>query len=324
MLTVFVATYNGAPRLPRVLAAYTQLRSPAGGWKLVVIDNGSSDDSWRIAASFADRLPLVCLSEPRRGKNRALNSALGELEGDLAVFSDDDNVPDPDWLEQLRSAADRHRDFGIFGGAIAPLFSAPPDDWIVQWVPLIAVFGITDSAWEEGPCEPTQVFGGNMAVRAAYLRAGHRFDERIGPDGTSTYAMGGETEFTLRLEIAEQVACWHCKAARVRTIISPTMTKRSWIIKRAFRLGRCIYRESRQKAAAGRPHVARGPVQLAAGLAGAISTWARGSLRRDARQAFLGRWTLNLWSGCLVEAALSWPGARPLNVRAPVRGRAMP
>ena len=149
-----------------------------------------------------------------------------------------------------------------------------------------------------------------MAVRAEHFRRGHRFDERIGPDGTSTYAMGGETELTLRLAITEGVACWHCKAARVQAIIPAAMMTRRSILKRAFRLGRCVYRESRQKAAAGLPHFARGAAQIRRGLAGATRDWALGSIRRDARTVFRGRWELNLWTGCLAEAIVSSPGRR--------------
>jgi len=216
VLTVFIATHNGAATLPRVLASYLELQPPEGGWKVVIIDNGSTDDSPQRIRSFADRLPLVCLSEPRRGKNRALNIGMPALEGDLAVFGDDDGIPDADWLVQLRRSADHHRDCAVFGGPISPVWDAPPADWILQWVRLAPVFSATDPAWPEGPCDPTQVWGPNMAVRADLFRKGHRFDERLGPNGSAVYAMGGETECVLRLVIAENLRCWHCKAARVR------------------------------------------------------------------------------------------------------------
>jgi hypothetical protein len=302
VLTLFVATHNGAARLPRLLDSYTRLQPPRGGWKLVVIDNDSADDSARVATSFADRLPLVCLSEPRRGKNRALNAGLRALEGDLAVFSDDDVVADANWLVELRGAAERLPEFAIFGGSLAPLWVTPPEGWIHEWLRLPAVFAITEPALDEGPCEPTRVFGPNMAVRAELFAKGHRFDERIGPNGTSTYAMGSETEFTLRMAIVEGAACWHCQAARVQVIIPPSMTTRTWVLKRAFRLGRCVYRESRQKAAAGWAHVPRGWREIGRGLAGAARDLTLGAIRRDAGRAFLGRWDLNLWTGCLAEA----------------------
>ncbi|HXT48722.1 MAG TPA: glycosyltransferase family A protein, partial [Gemmatimonadaceae bacterium] len=93
MLTVLFATYNGEAVLPDVLAGFIELRSPVGGWKLIVVDNGSVDRSRAIIDSFRGRLPLEWLSEPLPGKNVALNAALGRIEGDLAVFTDDDVFP---------------------------------------------------------------------------------------------------------------------------------------------------------------------------------------------------------------------------------------
>lgn len=312
MLTVFIATHNGAATLPRVLASYLQLQPPEGGWKLVIIDNGSTDGSPQLIRSFADRLPLVCLSEPRRGKNRALNTGLQALEGDLAVFGDDDGVPDADWLVQLRSAADRHRDCAVFGGPIIPVWDAPPADWILQWVRLAPVFCATDPAWPDGPCEPTQVWGANMAVRADLLRKGYRFDERLGPSDSAVYAMGGETEFALRLVVAENLRCWHCKAARVGHIVPPRKMTRAWILKRAFHLGRCVYRESKQNAAAGRPHHPHPPLAICKLLVHEAVNLLSAHCFADPRKAFEARWQINLWIGCLFEATTV--GYQPLRL----------
>lgn len=302
MLTIFIATHNGAATLPRVLASYTQLLPPDGGWKVVIIDNGSDDNSAQIARSFAGRLPLVCMSEPRRGKNRALNTGLGELEGDLAVFSDDDSLPETDWLARLRASADGHPEYAVFGGRISPAWDAEPDEWILQWVRMAPVFSVTDAAWEEGPCKPTQVWGPNMAIRAEPLAKGYRFNERLGPNGSAVYAMGGETELTLRLTIAEKLKCWHCKGARVHHIITPPHMTRAWILKRAFHLGRCVHRESKQKAAAGLPHVPRGPAVICTQLAREVVNLASARRSADMRRMFDARWQLNLWIGCLFEA----------------------
>ena len=76
MLTILMATYNGSGTLPDVLCAYPALESPDGGWELVIVDNGSSDNTKDIIASFHQRLPLTYLFEPRRGKNVALNTGL--------------------------------------------------------------------------------------------------------------------------------------------------------------------------------------------------------------------------------------------------------
>ena len=71
-----MATYDGAATLPRVLDAYCRLLPPAQPWRLLVIDNGSTDATAQILAQYAPRLPLHTLHQPQRGKNRALNRAL--------------------------------------------------------------------------------------------------------------------------------------------------------------------------------------------------------------------------------------------------------
>ncbi len=64
------------------------------------------------------RLQIHYVREDRPGKSRALNAALRIAQGKLMVFTDDDVVPQPDWLSQLYSAAQRYPDVNIFGGQI--------------------------------------------------------------------------------------------------------------------------------------------------------------------------------------------------------------
>ena len=81
MLTVLFATRNRARILPDVLESFCHLQSPPSGWKLVVVDNGSTDDTPPVIASFANRLPLQYASEPTLGKNFALNTGVALVEG---------------------------------------------------------------------------------------------------------------------------------------------------------------------------------------------------------------------------------------------------
>src|SRR5271167_2102462 len=115
-----LATRNRSRVLASVLESFCQLRPPSTGWKLLVVDNGSRDQTSQVIASFADRLPLQSLKEAKRGKNFALNAGLAFVEGDLLVLTDDDVFPHEDWLIHLRSAADAQPEFSIFGGSVIP------------------------------------------------------------------------------------------------------------------------------------------------------------------------------------------------------------
>ena len=121
MLTVLIASFNGEHVLPSVLEAYCRIEAPEGGWKLVIVDNGSTDRTRAIILSYSDRLPIAYVLEPRPGKNAALNTGLSHVDGDLVVFTDDDIFPHIDWLSQLRRAADTHPSFTIFAGKPRPM-----------------------------------------------------------------------------------------------------------------------------------------------------------------------------------------------------------
>jgi len=203
------------------------------------VDNGSTDQTAQVIASFANRLPLFSVCEPKLGKNHALNAGLGLVEGDLAVFTDDDAFPHADWLVQLRKAADVQPAYSLFGGPVVPRWEAPPPAWI-RWVEPGPVYALTDCSWEEGPIAPCFVFGPNMAVRTSVFQSGMRLDPSIGPKGSS-YAMGSETEFVFRLSRQGHQA-WHVRGAVVEHLIRETQMKKSWVLGRAVRYGRGIYR----------------------------------------------------------------------------------
>ena len=236
MLTVLMATFNGARTIPDVLNAYCKLDSPPGGWKLVIVDNGSTDSTKDIVASFSSRLPLTYIFEPRIGKNTALNTGLLHVTGDLVVMTDDDALPKPDWLVEVRAAADSQPSFSVFGGAIVPHWEIPPQKWIL---PFTSVLTITDPAWEEGPIVAARVWGPNMTVRSAVIETGYRFDPSLGPTGPR-YQMGDEAEYLQRVTKAGFRA-WHCKRAVVAHMIRTHQMKKKWMLRRALANGRAMY-----------------------------------------------------------------------------------
>ncbi len=239
MLTVLLATKNRAQLLSRVLESFCSLETPDSGWKLVVVDNGSTDESTKVLESFRGRLPLQALIEANPGKNSALNAGLRFIEGDLTVLTDDDVFPRSDWLVQLRKAANAHPEFTMFGGAIIPSWEAPPPRW-VGWIDLGPVFTITDPNRKEGNLNPLHVYGPNMAVRSVIFETGMRFNPSVGPRG-SNYAMGGESELMARLGGSGHKAFFVPQAV-VEHFVRKNQLLTSWVMKRAFRYGRGFFR----------------------------------------------------------------------------------
>jgi GT2 family glycosyltransferase len=297
MLTVLFATKNRARILSDVLESFCHLVSPDGGWKLVVVDNGSTDDTLSVLSSFSNRLPLMFVTEPSPGKNAALNTGLAMAEGDLTVFTDDDVFPHTDWLVQLRTTANAHPDYAIFGGAVVPRWEVPPQGWVgwVEWGP---VYALTPKGVKEGELTPehiTLVYGPNMMIRTAALQSSSRFDTSIGPKGSS-YPMGSETELVQRLSRQGHRA-WHVSSAIVEHLVRKEQMEQSWVLQRGIRCGRGRHRLSPPvRSWRGIPlHLIRDVPKEAISVALA---WAL--LRHEA--LFRARWRLNILLGKYVEA----------------------
>jgi len=248
-----------------VLQTFAELQVPPGGWRLFVIDNGSRDGTADVLRSWTDRLPLRPLHCATPGKNRALNTALPRLEGDLVVLTDDDVLPASDWLVRLRAAAEAHPEAAFLGGTVLPAWPGPMPAWLTEEAVEFSVL-YAQKRRPSGPCGAVDVFGPNMAIRRSIFDAGFRFAEHVGPDATrALYAMGSETELLRRLE-ASGHAGWFAAEAQVGHIVRPEQVEEPWILARAYRYGLGEGRNHAGALASGRPVLAGLPAPLLARL----------------------------------------------------------
>ena len=299
MLTVLVATHNGARTLPHVLDGYQHLLAVPGGWKLVIVDNASTDGTRDVVRQFESSLPVSCCEEPRAGKNRALLRGLREAEGDLIVFSDDDATPDPEWLTALRRAADEQLDFDIFAGAIRPRWEIQPERWVLEHVDLSACYTVTDPGRAAGPIPARLVWGPNMALRQRVFDRGYQFDPDVGPSSGS-YAMGSETDLTVRLAEAGFKA-WFCPDAAVHHYIRAYQLDRKWILGRAVRFGRGTYRRKLMRQTE-TPTLWFGVPRYLYRQIGATALSYSWSTVFRRQQSFHERWALGRLLGCAIQA----------------------
>jgi glycosyltransferase involved in cell wall biosynthesis len=240
-VTVIFATRNGSDVLNRTLSGFAAVAGHDRHWKMIAVDNGSTDATPEILSSFASRLPLTVLNQPLPGKNRALNLALREAEGGFYIFSDDDAVPHEGFLQNWRDAVAKQDAFDLFGGSIEPTFDTAPASWMLEheyhFEELYAL-----RRGQEGPIPPSLIFGPNMAVRSSLFATGMRFDETIGPSGADKfYPMGSENEFCLRASRSGHKS-WFTDKPKVDHIVRPYQMTEQYFRARAYRLGRGVAR----------------------------------------------------------------------------------
>jgi glycosyltransferase involved in cell wall biosynthesis len=106
LISVVVCTRNRAASLRAALDHLSRVQSPGGGWELIVVDNGSTDETGTILSEFGDAwggdLSVVC--EPRPGLGRARKVGVAAARGEIVAFTDDDCYVAPDYLLRIRDA----------------------------------------------------------------------------------------------------------------------------------------------------------------------------------------------------------------------------
>lgn len=91
-LSVIIPAYNEAARLPETLTkTLAFLETQPFAFEVIVVENGSQDDTLKIARKFERRSPAVrALHENRRGKGQAVRSGMLVARGEYRFMADAD------------------------------------------------------------------------------------------------------------------------------------------------------------------------------------------------------------------------------------------
>lgn len=98
---LLVVAHNEARVIDAKLANLERLDYPRDRLHVVVVSDGSDDDTVARARAHAGPTPVEVLDLPRVGKNAALDAGLAALRGDVVVLSDADSLLEPDALRRL-------------------------------------------------------------------------------------------------------------------------------------------------------------------------------------------------------------------------------
>ena len=108
-ISLVIPAFNEEARLPATLSRIAGYLSSRSGetWEVLVVDDGSNDDTARVAADGGSGLPapirIISLPE-NRGKGAAIRAGVLESTGDRVLISDADlSTPIEEW-EKLRNA----------------------------------------------------------------------------------------------------------------------------------------------------------------------------------------------------------------------------
>jgi glycosyltransferase involved in cell wall biosynthesis len=101
-VSVVIPAYNAARTIGECLTALAAQTVPPSVYEVIVVDDGSSDDTAAIAEQHGARV----LRQANRGPAAARNRGVDAARGEVILFTDADCAPAADWIEQMLAPLD--------------------------------------------------------------------------------------------------------------------------------------------------------------------------------------------------------------------------
>jgi glycosyltransferase involved in cell wall biosynthesis len=145
-VSVIITTYNSGPLIVYALNALQAQSLPAGLIEILVVDDGSTDDTWQhLSELAAQRTNIKIFRQPHTGGPSAgRNRGLAEASGEFVFFHDADDYLGPDALRRLLSLA-RQQNSDIVAGRVSWIGRPEADAGFIKTVPDADI--VDDGVW---------------------------------------------------------------------------------------------------------------------------------------------------------------------------------
>ncbi len=119
-ISVVVCTRDRARQLAACLHHLERARTACSHEsEIVVVDNGSRDDTRDVVSAHAESLSIRCVFEAHPGLSMARNRGIAAARGALVAFTDDDCNVDRNWMQAIVDAFASRPKLSILGGMVA-------------------------------------------------------------------------------------------------------------------------------------------------------------------------------------------------------------
>jgi glycosyltransferase involved in cell wall biosynthesis len=237
-ISVIICTYNRANSLADTLLCLAKQSYELINWELIVVDNNSSDNTQDVISQFSDQLPnLIYQFEPQQGLSYARNLGINAAKGEIIVFTDDDVLPEIDWLAHIKSSMD-HYACDACGGYIAPKWEVSPPSWLTEIFYGFLAIKTDTTGPRQLSIDDELPFGANMAFRRMMFQQYGLFDTQKGRKG-NILAGGEDIEMFERI-IHEKRSVYYFPEIKVTHKVEAFRTKKNYFRRWRFQCSKNI------------------------------------------------------------------------------------
>ncbi len=242
------------------------LRQTCKDYEIIVVDNGSTDNTKSIveACSFDARVKYVY--EPVLGLSTARNRGAEETKAPILAYLDDDAEASPQWLQVLLEAYDRNDRLAVAGGKVSLIWPEGHEqpDWMSQ--ELAGALGLFDLGDEVVYIDNPNLTprGLNYSIRRDFLDSIGGFDPNLGRVGKKLLSNEELYMTELALKRGWQVA--YIPEAKAAHNVSLERLQRQWFYRRSWWQGISEYYREEVSGKTGLKQLSRGSERFARGI----------------------------------------------------------
>ncbi len=177
-LTVIIPTFNRRVVLSRALEGYCAQSEPDAIHELIVVDDGSTDDTEAAVNGIGERspFPIRYLRQANSGPAAARNLGIKEARTEVILFTDSDIIPDADLVAQHLEWHNNYPEpnVAVLGYVTWP--SQPAPTGFMRWYGENQLFAYGQIR-NQTPLDFRMFYSCNLSLKAEFLRMHGQFDE---------------------------------------------------------------------------------------------------------------------------------------------------
>ena len=243
-ISVIIPTRNREMSLKRALDSILSLGVPNSSYEILVIDNGSTDETKKVILSFVDKMEnLKYINEPKLGLHNARHTGLLKSSNECLAFVDDDIVASSSWMKGiLKTFSEANAD--MVGGNCLPKTDIECPSWINELWELssngiyksLGALSIFEVLKPIEKLNPFLVYGCNFSIRKKVLLDAGGFHPDGVPPSSIFFRGDGETYVSSYVK-NNDLKCIFSPEATIYHCIPNSRLSIDYFIERAYRQG---------------------------------------------------------------------------------------
>src|SRR5688572_6394022 len=197
--SIIIPTLNRSALLRKTLASIAHQTYPQNNLEVIIVDNGSTDNTRDVVAEFTGQLKnLQYHHTTKPGLHEGRHAGMRASSGEVLIFGDDDIEALPTWVEGVAESFEDSR-VALTGGKNIGNYESPPPPWIdTLWETAeggryLTYFSLLDLGEKPKHVHPHFIFGCNFAIRKKVLVTIGGFHPDGMPEPLLKYRGDGET-----------------------------------------------------------------------------------------------------------------------------------